>query len=309
MALTLAQAELYTTNQVYRGVVEIFTRQSPILGYLPFETIVGNAFQYVRESASSSVAFRDPEETWTESTSTVTQITTALKILGGDADVDNFLKKTRSNYVDIMAELISEKVRETKKAFLDAFYYGDDAVNAKEFDGLHLLMNSSNDINQGSSATGAALSMANLDTLIDTILDGPPDILVMPKQIRRRINAYVRINGGTYQESRDDWGNTIQMYNGIPMYVDEGLVLTETIASSTYSAKTGGATGSIFAIKFGMPGGVFGIQNGTVEVKPLGDLETKDAVRTRVRWYCGLGLGNYEGLTRVDGITDAAAVS
>ena len=306
MALTLAQAELYSTNQAYRAVVEIFTYMSPIFGKLSFEDIVGNAFQYVRESTRSSVAFRDPEETWTESQGTVTQVTTALKILGGDVDVDEFLKKTRSNYVDIVAHLTAEKVRELKKTFLDTFYYGSTTVNAKEFSGLHTLMDGSMDLHEGSSTTGDELTFSNLDALIDLIENGSPDCLIMPKAIRRRINAFIRATGGTYMETRDEWGNTIQSYNTLPIYVDDSLVMTETIASDAYATKTGGSTGSIFAVRFGNKG-VFGIQNGTIETKVIGQLEDKDAARTRVRWYVGLGLYDYKGLARLDGITDAAA--
>lgn len=307
MALTLAQAELYTVNMVYRGVVEEFIRQSPIFARLPFIEVQGNAYQYLRESTRSSAAFYDPLDTWTESTGTVAQVTTALKILGGDADIDNFLKATRSDKTDIEAELIMEKVKAVKFAFLDAFYYGDDSVNAKSFDGIHALMPSGQQIHQGSGATGAALNMSNLDVLMDTVQDGPPDILVMPKALRRRINAFIRANG-LYEQERDQWGNMVSMYQGVPLYVDDSLVMTETIAGGAYSAKTGGSTGSIFALRFG-PQDVFGIQNsGSIQVKKIRDeLETKDGSRWRIKWYVSIGLGRTISVARIDGITDAAA--
>ena len=312
MGLTLAQAQLYTTNKVQAGVLEEFVRMSPVLQRLPFSDINGNALQYLRESTRSSSAFMDPLDTWTENTGTVTQVTVALKILGGDADIDHFLKNVHSNYTDIEAELIAEKAKSMKFAFLDAFYYGDDSVNAKEFDGLHQIINTvgnAQQINQGSGSTGAPLSMANLDVLMDTIQDGPPDCLLTTKAIRRRVNRYIRDNG-LWEQNRDEWGTMVQEYNGVPIYVDDSLVMTETIASADYSAKTGGATGSIFAVRFG-PKDVFGIQNsGGISIKKLTDqLETKDASRWRLKWYVGMGLGRTISVARIDGITDAAAVS
>ena len=98
MALTLAQAELYTTNSVYAGVIDEFYRATPIFPRLGFVDIVGNAHQYLRESTRGNAPFRSPTEVWTESTGTQAQVTVALKILGDDADIDNFLKKTRSNH-------------------------------------------------------------------------------------------------------------------------------------------------------------------------------------------------------------------
>lgn len=150
--------------------------------------------------------------------------------------------------------------------------------------------------------------MINLDTAIDSVEGNPPDILVAPKAIRRRINAYMRANSTLVTET-DKWGDTFSRYNGIPFYVDDSLVMTETIASGDFSAKTGGATGSIWVVRFG-PDGVCGLQNGaSIETIKVGQLESKDAMRWRLRWYCGLLLYSTLGLGVVDGITDAAATS
>lgn len=311
MAITLAQAELYSTNMVYRGVIDEFYRASPIFPRMGFEDIVGNAHQYLRESTRGSAAFRSPNEIWTESTPTVAQVTVALKILGDDADIDEFLKKTRSNHTDIEGETIDSKVRDLKFAFLDAFYYGDDAINSKEFDGLHLLVPAGNRIAQGSGSTAAAMQVSNLDALIDEIEGYTPDILVFPKVLRRRLNAYMRLNGGTYQDTRDEWGNTVGEYNGIPLYVDDSIVTTEVIASGTYSTKTGGTnTSSVFAIRFD-PKAIFGLQNGAIDVKKIADpLEDKDGARWRIKWYVSMGLGStVSGAAIMDGIATNLGVT
>ena len=310
MALTLAQAELYTTNMVYRGIIEEFIRQSPIFPRLSFMEVVGNAYQYLRESTRSGAAFYDPLDTWTESTGTVTQVTIGLKILGGDADIDNFLVSTRSDKTDIESELIMEKVKSVKFTFLDGFYYGDDSVNAKAFDGLHALVPTAMQLHEGATTVAGGLNISTLDELMDLIEDGPPDILVMPKAIRRLINAYIRANG-LFEQNRDEWGNMVQMYAGVPIYVDDSLVTTEALTGGAYLSKTGGTTcGSIFAIRFG-PKDVFGIQNsGSIAVKKIRDeLDDKDAKRYRIKWYCGLGLGYTKSLARIDGIASTTAVA
>lgn len=309
MALTLAQAELYSTNLVYRGVIDEFYRSSPIFPHLEFIEIEGNAYQYLRESTRATVAFRDPQETWTESTGTQTQITAVLRILGGDADIDNFLKVTRSNYTDLENELIMGKVRDTKWAFLDAFYYGDNTVNAKEFSGLHALTTAGQTVEEGSGGAAGTWNVSNLDLLIDTIVDGPPDLLVCSKASRRLLNAYVRANG-TYTMDRDEWGNTIQTYNGVPVYVDDSIVNTESISGTSYSAKTGGTnSSSMFAVQFG-PTGVFGLQNsGSISVKKIREeMEDKDGARWRVKWYTGLALGSTVKLAKITGIATTTAM-
>jgi len=47
------------------------------------------------------------------------------------------------------------------------------------------------------------------------------------------------------------------------------------------------ANSPIFAIKLG-EFNLCGIQNAGIQTERLGNLETKDAQRTRIKWYCGL---------------------
>src|SRR3990170_8173275 len=96
MALTLAEADKYSTNQVLVGVAEITMDQNPLLGLMPFVPIRGNALQYQRELAAAAPTFIAAGGTVTETTPTTTQITLALKILITGADVDKFLAVTRS---------------------------------------------------------------------------------------------------------------------------------------------------------------------------------------------------------------------
>src|SRR3990172_10426747 len=101
MALTLAEAAKLSNDVLLTGVIETIIYDSPVLQLLPFIEIVGNGLTYNQENAAASAAFYDVGDTWAESTPTFTQLTATLKILGGDADVDNFLAATRSNLQDI----------------------------------------------------------------------------------------------------------------------------------------------------------------------------------------------------------------
>ena len=101
MALTLAEASKLSNDMLLQGVVETIVKDSPILQRLPFIEIVGNGLTYNQEKTLPSIDFYDVGDTWAESTPTFEQITANLKIMGGDADVDNFLKATRSNVQDL----------------------------------------------------------------------------------------------------------------------------------------------------------------------------------------------------------------
>ena len=101
MALTLAEASKLSNDMLLQGVVETIIKESPVLQRQPFIEIVGNGLTYNQEKALPSVDFYDVGDTWAESTPTFEQKTANLKIMGGDADVDNFLKTTHSNIQDL----------------------------------------------------------------------------------------------------------------------------------------------------------------------------------------------------------------
>ena len=49
--------------------------------------------------------------------------------------------------------------------------------------------------------------------------------------------------------------------------------------------------------------GLLGLEHGGISVETVGELETKDASRTRLRWYCGLALMSELGVARLEGVT------
>src|SRR4051794_29514048 len=97
MAQTLAQAALLSQNDLQRGVVETFVQESVVLDRIPLIPIEGNAYAYDSEATLPGVEFRAVNSAYSESTGTVVQATESLVILGGDADVDTFIVKTRGN--------------------------------------------------------------------------------------------------------------------------------------------------------------------------------------------------------------------
>src|SRR5690606_33210572 len=108
-------------------------------------------------------------------TPTFTQVTAALKIMGGDADVDNFLQQTYADPNDMTTEVLMKRAKATGYLYADTFYNGDTGSNAKAFDGLTKLLNadSSREISMG--ANGGNLTLDAMDQAIDLIRPGRPD--------------------------------------------------------------------------------------------------------------------------------------
>jgi hypothetical protein len=292
MALTLAEAAKLSNDMLLQGVVETIVKDSPVLQRLPFVEIVGNGLTYNQENALPDIDFYDVGEQWDESTPTFTQLTANLKIMGGDADVDNFLKTTRSNVQDLQAAVIELKAKALRDKFEDTFIYGNSAVNTKQFDGLKKLINTGTAGAQviAMGAAGATLTLDKLDELIDAVKGGKPDMLLMSRRSRRKINALVRAAGGMTETDRDQFGNFVQLWDSVPVGVNDWILDTHVLTDSVETAVTGGACSTIYAVQFG-EGALCGLTSpGHLQVEPVGALEDKDASRTRVKWYVSLAL-------------------
>jgi len=275
-----------------QGVVETIVKDSPVLQGLPFIEIVGNGLTYNQEKTLPSIDFYDVGDTWAESTPTFEQKTANLKIMGGDADVDNFLKATRSNLQDLEAAIVELKSKALKDKFEEVFIYGDATTSPKQFDGLRLLIDTTtaSDHVIAAGASGATLTLSMLDELIDAVKGGKPNILLMSRRSRRKINALVRAAGGMMETDRDKWGNFVQFWDGIPIGVNDWILDTHVVSSSVETATTGGTCSTIYAFQVG-EGALCGLTGpGQLTVEPIGSLETKDASRTRIKWYVSLAL-------------------
>jgi hypothetical protein len=292
MALTLTEAAKLSNDMLMQGVVETIVKDSPVLQRLPFIEIVGNGLTYNQENTLPSIDFYDVGDTWNESTPTFTQLTANLKIMGGDADVDNFLKSTRSNIQDLEAAVIELKAKALQSKFEEMFIYGNTATSSKQFDGLKKLINTGVAGNQviAMGTAGATLTLGKLDELVDAVKGGKPDMLLMSRRSRRKINALVRDGGSMIVSDRDQFGNFVQLWDSVLVGVNDWILDTHVVAGGVETATTGGDCSTIYAVQFG-EGALCGLTSpGHLQVEPVGALEDKDASRTRVKWYVSLAL-------------------
>ncbi|HEY49586.1 MAG TPA: phage major capsid protein [Dehalococcoidia bacterium] len=294
MAITLAEASKLSNDILLQGVIETIIYDSPVLQVLPFIEIVGNGLTYNQENEAPTVSFYDVGDSWSESTPTFTQVTATLKILGGDADVDNFLLATRSNIQDLEAAVVQLKAKAVQQKFDDTFINGDTGVDSKAFDGIDKLCASGQTTSMGTD--GGTLTLTNLDELIDLVKGGKPHMLLMSKRSRRKLTSLQR-SLGSIEMTQDQFGNFVSLYNGIPIGVNDWISDEQTVGGSSDCS-------TIYALQFG-EGAVAGLTGpGGLQVERVGSLESKDATRTRVKWYASLALFNSLKLSKLIGVRD-----
>jgi len=293
MALTLAEAAKLSNDILLQGVIETIIKDSPILQRMPFIEIAGNGLTYNREATAPSAAFFDVGDTWTESTPTFTQQTVTLKIMGGDADIDNFLIATRSNLQDLEAAVVELKAKAVRQLFEQTFVTGDATANPKSFDGLDKVVDPAQSLSMG--ANGGSLTLDKLDEIIDKVLGGKPDLLLMSRRSRRIVNKLARTSGSFLEADRDEFGQMLQFYDGIAIGVSDYISDAQTVGTSTDCS-------TIYAFQAG-EGGLVGLTApGGLQIERVGSLETKDARRTRIKWYASLALFNAVKLARLTGV-------
>lgn len=310
MALTLVEAAKLSQNDLQRGVIETFVIESSVLDRLPLLPIEGNAYAYNEEATLPGVEFRAVNAAYTESTGTVNQKTESLVILGGDADVDTFIVQTRGNLNDQRATQTRLKVKASVYKYQDAFINGDTAVDANSFDGLKKRLTGAQVIAAATNGLGPVAGGHDFFDALDALIaavPGGPDALYSNAAVRSKIRSSARRLGGWDNYTDIATGKPIESYNGIPL-LDIGTKADGTnIIPQTETQGASAVTSSIYAVRFGQDESdqaVTGLTNGGVQVKDLGEIDAKPVYRTRIEFFCGLGVFG-KGAARLTGVLNA----
>ncbi len=305
--LTLAEASKLIQNPLQKGVVSTFAMTSPVLERLPFMDVAGNAYSYNVESSLPSVAFRDYNESYTESTGVVQKSTETLRIFGGTGKVDRALVKAQGKLNDLRAVQDTMRAKAIAALFTKNFFKGDNSSNSKAFDGLEARITGNQLLSAGTTAGGDALTLALLDELVDKV-QGGPDVLFMNKFMRRKVNALMRAAGQATEVVSDAFGRQINAYAGIPIGVIENdesgneiLDFDEDCSGDTSSTTAAGT--SIYAVKFGVQEYVSGLQCGGVDVIDEGLVGVH--YTTSIEWLASFAIFNGKSVARLYGLKAA----
>ena len=321
MPNTLTQLAYLSTTKLAKGIAQTIINESPFIARMSFITISGNAYAYNMQTTASVPNFYSINETITESVPVWAQRSVALVKFINDADLDKYIQQTRSNEQDIEAAIIELATLDFKDKFEETVIYGGTTTTAstKEFKGLMVQLAEAETasatlatdwdvsdngqlVDLGAAASAStALTMAGMDELIDKVKPGRPDVLITGRRTRRKLNALLRATGstgsGVQVAQMDAFGRAVELYDGIPLiicdHVPENIQdpTSSIVTLTSYSKATTRAAAYdnsvVFALKWGERG-ICGVQNGGIQVEPLGTLETKDSTRTRIKWYMGM---------------------
>jgi hypothetical protein len=302
MPVTLAQAKLNTQDDLDRIVIDEFRKSSVILDMLQFHDAVNPmgggstlTYGYHRLVTERGAAFRAINNEYGKAEATKQRFTVDLKPLGGAFDIDRVLAGiARGEEVDFQ---MGQLIKATRTKFQDEVVNGDVAVDVNGFDGLDKSLTGSTTEFRPTTATdisNLAPESTEVHQFLDALdewlglLDGTPTAILGNKKAIAKVRGAAR-RAGYYSRDRDDFGRTIERYNGIPL-LDPGDKENSTnpiIPIETRDLDGGGANPAIegltdlYAVRFGMDGfhGVTVSGQQMVNVW-LPDFDTAGAVKT-----------------------------
>jgi len=321
MAVSLYQSALIAQNNgefKKAGILQTFAQASPLLAAMPLVSIAGNSYAWTREANLGSVGFRAVNGALAEGAGSVETRSVALKIIGGDLDVDNFLiqahgPQTRSAHETMKATLLAQTVAyQIIKGSTTAA--GGATADANGFDGLQVrygggfgtaVVDGGENADQIiQNAGGAALSMKSLDEAIQAV-DNPTHIL-MGKKMKVNMFAYMRTSSAVTM-TKDEFGRLVTTYNGLPILEADVLGTSSGLQQLGFNENGDNST-SIYVLSLSDMG-LHMVQNGGVQIRDLGEQDSKPVHRTRVEWYCNIVDAHPRCVARLYDISDATATA
>ncbi len=306
--LTKVQYDYLKQDLVLAGVWDTIVKESPMIQRLPFMETNNDIVKYNVETSMPTVSWLDQTGKISENTGTFEQRTTNIYTVGGDADTNKaFIAMNPLQNLETTD--IEAKAKAMAHTFEYAFVCGrtTTASNDNELKGLlrmlaELETSSTTDLDAvnntqviAESATSGALEMVSMDALIDAIRPGKPDMLLMGRRARRKLNVLARASGtsGISPIELKEFGLFVMAYDSIPIFINDwipeniadgsGSVCTISAINSATTRAAGYDNTVIFAMKVSEQD-VTGLQAGGMKHERETFIEGANVIRNRFTW-------------------------
>ena len=105
------------------------------------------------------------------------------------------------------------------------------------------------------------------------------------------------------KQDTDMFDRIINMFQGCQL-IDIGVKADQSteIITNTETLSGGTEETSVYAVKYGINEYFFGIQQEPMDVRDLGEQDSKPVLRDRVEWVVGLAISNPRSVARLYGV-------
>ena len=301
MAITLYEAKVGMADKVDQQIVDMFRRSSQLLDCMTFDNVIAPGtggstltYGYIQLKTPGTAAVRAVGAEYTPGEAKREKKTTGAVIMGGSFQVDRVLQNS-AGAADEVAFQAEQKIKATANCFHNMVINGDSENG--EFDGLKkLLAGTANEMVSAVSLASSQELDENYNAFLDEMdaflaaLDGTPSMLLMNTAMLIKLRSIAR-RAGYYERTRDDFGNFVETYAGIPM-VDMGKYFDGENTADVIPTQAGKT--AIYAVCLGLDGfhGISPQGDGVINCY-LPDLNAPGAVKTgEVELVAGVALKN-----------------
>jgi len=324
MPWTLAELSKIETDTLRKSVIDTLIMESNIMELCPWETIGQLATTVVKIKDLPSVGFRKVNEGYSESIGHFEQKVENISLFGGDIDTDIAIARAKNTIADARAIQQTLKLKAVAYDFNDNFINGNPQDDPEEYKGLSKrvddvydegftdqLIDLADTTDYGILRDSAARFhfLDKLNELIYAIKGHNPDYLFMNKKMLLALRSLL-LREKLLDTTKDMFDRRIDVYMGARL-IDIGVKADQTTEIITNTETKGGGSyeTSIYAVKFGIGDMTWGIQQYPLEVRDLGELDSKPVFRTRIDWNLGLATVDPRSVGRLYGIRADATSS
>ncbi|MDE6975022.1 MAG: hypothetical protein K2P38_18330 [Lachnospiraceae bacterium] len=291
-AMTLEELKKGMSDKVFGQIIDIFLRQSDILGSLQFDDCVSASgggstmkYKYMRKVLPATAQFRKLNGSYTASAATKQECEAALAIMGGAVQMDRVLNKIAGHW-DNLAYQIEEHIKAVVSLFHYTLVNGDAVTTAStdgpQFEGLDsMLAGTSTEYGADKSIDLSTITSLknNADEFYEALMllvkATQADALLMNTDMVTKIQTVARVLG--YKtETEEAFGKKTVSLDGVRFMDLQNHYTVDTTGSSpvavanavvkkgisrTLGKDTSATTGltDIYAVKFDVNDGFHGI--------------------------------------------------
>lgn len=279
LTMSLADSLKLTQDTLQAGVIEILGEESKLLANLPFRFVEGSGITYTVQKNQAKPQYRTVGEAYKPSEIEYENRTESLAILGDEAIVDTYQNQIVADYNDLMAIEVALKTKALAHAYQKAFLYGNTEEDIKAFNGLNKRLIK----NQMFQSSGIVAD--DLDILADAVRGA--NFAIMSKSKRRKLTNE---NRSLITKSTNEFGVQVTQY---------GEIVICDLDDEVFQA---GDEGSIYVMRLSDVDGVCGLQNGGINVTPLGHMTGSPKLKTRIEWFTGMAVYDDRAIAKIEGI-------
>jgi hypothetical protein len=330
MALTIADYAKQEVQPLKKYILENLLRYSDLMSLIPMKKVESGSVVVTRWNELPSVAYRQINGTYTESTGSLEQVTEGVYGLGGEIKHDRYFDLVKNHIEDPTKTHTEMKLKALAFAFNDNLINGDHVINANAPEGINKRLASYLPSRQ-SISIGTALditaSAANMHKLVDYMHEGvelaglrsAPTVKVKKGDKQPAKTGAILVNRAFYlgfgrvlrrlgllSTTQDSYGRVFESFNGVPL-IDVGLKGDKSteIILNTYGASSNETR--VFFVRFGEDA-FTGIQLNTPEAydpikagEGAGNTTGPQKIKRIDWWYGFAGFESYYA-SRITGI-------